>query len=491
MATPSRAAASYAKIKAARNPAPQRQTAADQSALASMNAVRAAQGLAPQAAVGPAQYAPGTRPTVVTQSGSAVYGDGRLLNDFAAREGGAQMARDQAAFYTQNGKSIMGDNGGQTYRQTQGREPIMNNQRDLRPSLNTSMPPGTTVIPNQAQTFTAPAASGALVPTGTPTAAGTSTPGGVNGTDYSALLGLLGRYNDESTGSFEDQYMSARDRELARQQEAINAVNGRYAQLISREREQGEVQQSRARAVSNMGGGLYSPRTEAQYNDINAFTGDAVRGLESQRGAEISNIYGQASSAAMQMAQQNQAAAQANRQGYSNTLLSLYERMQQDKAMAQQQALAEAGMLGTYNGAPTMDYLNYQRGVNNDQFDQSMDLRNFGLDEQQLELQRNQMEQQGYQFTQLDDGTYGYFNANTQEFVRQGSAARPMSSSSSGPGSKDYQFKELNNGDYGYFDPTTGQFVSSGNAGPEAPSWATNVVAPAGKTYIPKSGLGR
>lgn len=231
--------------------------------------------------------------------------------------------------------------------------------------------------------------------------------------DVRGLMGSIDRYNTPQTPmSDEEMYQQ----ELTRQQSQIDAINARYAGLIDAARDQGGATKNRARAVANAGGGLYSPRTEASYSTIDDSTNQAVAQLEQARGTELAAVNGLASGNALQRFLAGSALATQQGNNYVNNTLQLFNALQAEKVADSNRYLAEAGLTGMLGGTPTLDFLNYQRGLQNDQFSNYLGQSN-------LDLQRQQMMQNDYQFVELPDGTYGYFDPRGGTFSSLGRSA--------------------------------------------------------------------
>lgn len=263
----------------------------------------------------------------------------------------------------------------------------------------------------------------------TPASLSTMTTGG----DTAGLLSSIQRYGQptSSTGGTTDYY----SQELARQQSAIDAINARYAQLMDEARQTGQEQQQRVRSISNSAGALYSPRTEAQYSGVDEETAKVLRALTAQQGQEIAAAEGAANERAYNLTRDATTSAETGRQNYINNLLQVYGLMQGDRAAATSKALAEAGLTGSYGGAPTLDFLNYQQGLKNDQFDRYVQESGLTLSRDQLALEREKFLQPQNQFVQLDDGSYGAWDPITGTFKKQGTAQRYSSGGSGGGGS--------------------------------------------------------
>lgn len=242
-----------------------------------------------------------------------------------------------------------------------------------------------------------------------------------------ALLNAMNRYSTGQPAAASMTYEQTLANELASQQSMIDSINARYASLIDDARDQGIAQKARARAIGNTAGALYSPRTEAEYNNVDDFTNDAIRALEAQKGAEIAAAMGLARSGAFERYQLEAQQAQARSSDYVDNLLSLYGLQQTDRQNAANIALAEAGLTGRYGEAPTLDFLNYQRGLSQDEYDRLSGDRQFGLQQDQLQLQRDEFNRPDYrQFVTLDDGSYGYFDPVAGTVEKLGRALAPM-----------------------------------------------------------------
>jgi hypothetical protein len=269
----------------------------------------------------------------------------------------------------------------------------------------------------------------------------TPTQPGVSNAD---LLGAMNRYS-LGQGQSGLTYDSAYDQELSRQQGLIDSINAKYAGLIDDARDTGTAQKSRARAIANTAGSLYSPRTEAEYNSVDGFTNDSIRALEAQKGAEIAAAMGMARAGAFERYQLEAEQALTRGSNYVDNLLSLYNLQQDDRQNAASIALAEAGLTGRYGDAPTLDFLNYQRGLGQDAFDQRMDEAQLGLSRDQLQLQRDQFNQPDYQYIELADGSYGYFDPVAGQVVKLGSALPPGYGTPSSGGDYSSRYSTLRN----------------------------------------------
>lgn len=247
------------------------------------------------------------------------------------------------------------------------------------------------------------------------------------------LLGAMTRYSQPAQSGL--TYEQTLQNELSQQQSMIDSINARYAGLIDDARDQGGVQKNRARAIGNAAGALYSPRTEADYIAVDENTNAAVRALEAQKGAEIAAAMGQAKAGAFERYQLESQQALQRGESYVDNLLSLLGLQQDDQQSRASLALSEAGLTGRYGDAPTLDFLNYQRGLAGDEYDRMSGDRQFGLQQDQLQLQRDEFNRPNYDFIELADGSYGYFDAATGTVKKLGTALAPGSYGSSGGGS--------------------------------------------------------
>lgn len=229
-------------------------------------------------------------------------------------------------------------------------------------------------------------------------------------------------------------YESELDRRRAQLQGQVDAINARYNTLFQDAQAKGEEKKAQVRGIANAGGGLYSNYRAGQQGEVDRDTSNVLAAIEAQRGAEIAALEGRASEGAYAAAENALNRATSDQQNYVSNLLNALQFQQSERQLAQQQALAEAGLTGYYGGNATLGLRGLLADLQNQQFNQGLARDQFGLQEQELQFRIDEAQKANYQIVQGDNGVILAVNPqNPEDRYVIGNYARPTSGSSSGP----------------------------------------------------------
>lgn len=243
------------------------------------------------------------------------------------------------------------------------------------------------------------------------------------------------RYSNFLGGGLSEQQILDQERQAIQGQ--MDLINAQYDQQMRQLRGQIQNEVGRTRSLNTISGTMFSPRGAADTANTEQKGANAMSALERERYAALAAAEGTATSAARQRAAQQSQQALAATSSFVDDLTKAYALSQDEQAAIRNNAVQIAQLTGYLNGDPTLSRDQFNQSIKQYLQDVAFQVDANNRANKELDLKVEQVRRDGFQTTQLPDGTIGYydFTSGAPKFVPLGNYAKITSGGSGGSGS--------------------------------------------------------